>query len=452
MTSPTDRGDAAPSSPADPTEQKQPTAQSMSGVSGSSTSETARRRVWWRGTAPQRPCDPHWHAALWRETAAPAVPRPLNAPALGAKPDQELKDAQPKPPAPQAAAATDEASTAAAESAEETPQPADAPQPAASEEPPRKQSKKQGGGVPMLPPTRDRVAVPSVRAGLSEELELESSRSIGGQSIDQVIAEESKGTPKELEPDTRHRGPVIAVHRDNVFVDLGGRQQGVVQLKNFAEPPEVGTVLEVSVAKFDAAEGLYELTLPGGTVSVGDWSEVTEGMIVEARVTGHNKGGLECEVNQLRGFIPASQVSLYRVEDLAQFVGQKFTCVVTEANPEKRNLVLSRRAVLEREKAAAKESVLASLEVGKTLEGTVRSLQNFGAFVDLGGVDGLVHISQLSWDRLKHADEVSASRPEDQGQDPEDRSRDRQDRPRLPRSVRESLGERRTRLPDPQHA
>ena len=137
-----------------------------------------------------------------------------------------------------------------------------------------------------------------------------------------------------------------------------------MQLKNFAEPPEPGAVLDVVVSRFNAAEGLYELVLPGGAVDVGDWSEVAEGMVVEARVTGHNKGGLECEVNRLRGFIPASQVSMYRVEDLAQFVDQKFACVITEANPEKRNLVLSRRAVLEREKAEAKEKLMAELEVG----------------------------------------------------------------------------------------
>ncbi len=258
----------------------------------------------------------------------------------------------------------------------------------------------------MSVPSRDKVAVPSVRGSLSEELELEYLQALGDRSIDDVIADESKGVPVELEADSRHRGRVIAVHRDNVFVDLGTLQQGVVGLKNFAEPPEIGTVLEVAVSKFNPAEGLYELTLPGGAVSIGDWSEVSEGLVVEARVTGHNKGGLECEVNQLRGFIPASQASMYRVENLEQFVGEKWACVVTEANPEKRNLVLSRRAVLEREKAAAKENLLAALEVGKTLEGTVRSLQNFGAFVDLGGIDGLVHISQLSWDRIRHADEV----------------------------------------------
>ncbi len=129
-------------------------------------------------------------------------------------------------------------------------------------------------------------------------------------------------------------------------------------------------------------------------------------MVVEARVTGHNKGGLECEVSSLRAFIPASQISLYRVEDLSQFVGQKFNCVVTQADPAKRNLVLSRRGILEREKAEAKANLMSQLEVGQVREGVVRSLQEFGAFVDLGGVDGLIHISQLSWDRLRHASEA----------------------------------------------
>ena len=154
-----------------------------------------------------------------------------------------------------------------------------------------------------------------------------------------------------------------------MFVEIGGRQQGLLPLKNFADPPEPGTMLDVMVSRFNAADGLYELVLPGATVDVGDWSEVAEGMVVEARVTGHNKGGLECEVNRLRGFIPASQVSMYRVEDLAQFVDQKFACVITEANPDKRNLVLSRRAMLEREKAEAKEKLMAELEVGQIARG-----------------------------------------------------------------------------------
>ena len=169
---------------------------------------------------------------------------------------------------------------------------------------------------------------------------------------------------------------------------------------------EIDAEVRVRVVRFNREDGLYELTRPGAAADVGDWSELEEGMIVEAKVTGHNTGGLECEVNRIRGFIPVSQIALYRVEDLAQFVDEKFTCLVTEANPERRNLVLSRRAMLEREKEEARQSLLASLEPGQVREGVVRKLVDFGAFVDLGGVDGLLHVSQLAWSRVNHPSEV----------------------------------------------
>jgi small subunit ribosomal protein S1 len=111
-------------------------------------------------------------------------------------------------------------------------------------------------------------------------------------------------------------------------------------------------------------------------------------------------------VNHIRGFIPASQIALYHVEHLEEFVDQKLTCLVTEANPRRRNLVLSRRAVLEREREEARRALLESLEPGQVREGVVRKLVDFGAFVDLGGVDGLLHISQLSWGRVKHPSDV----------------------------------------------
>ncbi len=304
----------------------------------------------------------------------------------------------PAEPRAEVAATEDEARVA------ETAEPAAEPNRPAHDKPRRPQQHK--AAPPVAPPAAEKVQVPSLRGELSPDLETEYLEALGGQSLDDIIAGESAGSAVELALESRHQGRVVAIHRDDVFFDVGARQQGVIPLKNFAAAPEIGAAFDVVVGRFDPAEGLYELVLPGGAVDVGDWSEVAEGMIVEARVTGHNKGGLECEVSRLRGFIPASQVSMYRVEDFSEFVDQKFACVVTEANPEKRNLVLSRRAVLERERAEAKEKLLAALEVGQTHEGTVRSLQNFGAFVDLGGIDGLIHISQLSWDRVKHADEV----------------------------------------------
>ena len=123
-------------------------------------------------------------------------------------------------------------------------------------------------------------------------------------------------------------------------------------------------MVQVVVQRLNPEDGLYELSLPNKAVQVDDWSDLVEGALVEVRVTGHNTGGLECEVNHIRGFIPISQVSLYRVEDLAPYVDQRLTCVITEADPERRNLVLSRRAVLEREKEQAREQMLNSLRPG----------------------------------------------------------------------------------------
>jgi small subunit ribosomal protein S1 len=209
-----------------------------------------------------------------------------------------------------------------------------------------------------------------------------------------------------LESDSRHTAKIIAVRKDDVFVELGGREQGILPLHLFTEPPVVGGTLKVVVQKLNKEDGLYELSLPGMAAHVEDWSDLREGTLVDARVTAHNPGGLECTVNNIRGFIPFSQVALYRVETLDEFVGQTLTCVVTEANPDRRNLVLSRRAVLEREKAEAKQKTMEALAPGQVHEGLVRKLMDFGAFVDIGGVDGLLHISQLAWGRVKHPSEV----------------------------------------------
>jgi small subunit ribosomal protein S1 len=155
-----------------------------------------------------------------------------------------------------------------------------------------------------------------------------------------------------------------------------------------------------------ADEGLYDLTIPGAAIEAADWSEIEEGAVVEASVTAANTGGLECKVGNIRGFIPASQIAPYRVENMAEYVGQKVLCVVNEANERRGNLILSRRAVLERERQEQKAQRLAAIEVGSPVKGTVRKITDFGAFVDIGGLDGLLHISQLSWERIKHPSEV----------------------------------------------
>ena len=261
-----------------------------------------------------------------------------------------------------------------------------------------------------LPPVAPKtVPTPSVREKLSPELEEELAAALGDASLDEMLGgEKSSSTKTEIETETESRQTVrvVKVHRDDVFVEIGEHHQGVIPLKQFAEPPEPGTMVEAIVNSFNGEDGLYELTIPGAAVDVGDWSQVSEGIVVDAVVTGHNKGGLECEVSKLRAFMPISQIALYRVDDIEQFVGEKLTCVVLEANPEKRNLVLSHRAFLERQREEQKEKLLEELAAGQTREGVVRRLLDFGAFVDLGGVDGLIPIGQMSWERIKHPSEL----------------------------------------------
>ena len=247
------------------------------------------------------------------------------------------------------------------------------------------------------------VSVPSLNDDLDQEVEA----ALAGMSIDEMIAGQDKAAGEvELEADTRRRGIVMRVHRDDVFFSLGARHEGIASLKQFKEPPNPGDQLDVIVNSFNGDEGLYELRIPGASVAVGDWSDVAEGSVVEARVTGSNTGGLECQVNNIRGFVPASQISLARVENFGDYVGQKLLCVATEVNERRGNLVLSHRALLEREREEERQKLLEQIEVGQTREGVVRSLRDFGAFVDLGGVDGLVHISKMSWDRVEHPSDV----------------------------------------------
>ncbi len=186
--------------------------------------------------------------------------------------------------------------------------------------------KKSKFEIPMLPVGK--VETPNLRADLPPELEAELQAALGDQSLEELIASESgtgpgavTGEPLELE--SRHSARVARIFRDNVFVDLGGRNQGVTTLHMLPAEPQIGDTLEVVVTKFNAEDGLYEVSPVGASVQVGDWSDIAEGITVEARITGHNKGGLECEVNKIRGFIPAGQISIYRVENFEEFVGQK---------------------------------------------------------------------------------------------------------------------------------
>ena len=272
--------------------------------------------------------------------------------------------------------------------------------PAAAAAPPEVESPPTKSASP--PPSK-----PSIHEPISQDLEEEIESVLGNTSLDELISEESGTQPgQQLEDNSRHQGIVIRSHGEHIFVSIGTGQEGVLPAKQLDKPPEQGAQLEVIVRSLNVEEGLYDLAVPGAAIEVENWSDLKNGVVVEARITGANTGGLECMVNQIRGFIPASQIGVFRVENFADYIGTKLPCVVTESNRRKKNLVLSHRAMLEREAETNRAEKLAEFKIGQTVEGVVRSMKDFGVFVDLGGIDGMVHVSQLSWERVQHPKEV----------------------------------------------
>jgi len=272
---------------------------------------------------------------------------------------------------------------------------------------PRIAGDKPAAKRPQAAPT-SRVAIPNTRHALPDDIQAELDAELAAADVEAMLSGPA-GMANRAEPLTDGasvQGQVLKIHDDNVFIALGGPDEGVVAFEQFATEPAVGDSVEVLIRGVSREDGLYALGLPGSTIEASDWEDVDEGSVVEVTVTGSNAGGLECKVGGAKGFIPISQISEYRVEDTSEFVDQKFRCVVTEANQERGNLVLSRRAILEREREEKRKEQLEEVEVGDELEGTVRTIKDFGAFVDLGALEGLIHISKLSWDRVKHPSEV----------------------------------------------
>jgi small subunit ribosomal protein S1 len=166
-------------------------------------------------------------------------------------------------------------------------------------------------------------------------------------------------------------------------------------------------MIEVVVEKVDTEEGLIQLNLPRGVRrSAGNWESVAEGQTVDCMVVKTNKGGLEVGIGSLRGFMPASQVDLGFVPDLEQYVGQKLTVQITEVNPKKRRLIVSRRTILELERKDLEAELWTKLAVGQTHTGQVKTIKDYGAFVDIGGVDGFLHIGEISHSRIRHPSDV----------------------------------------------
>ena len=211
-------------------------------------------------------------------------------------------------------------------------------------------------------------------------------------------------------------GTVVRVDKDEVLVDIGYKSEGVIPVAelsirrsvNPADEVSVGDEIDALVLTKEDAEGRLILSKKRARFELA-WKQIEaaseSGEPVIGRVIEVVKGGLILDLG-VRGFLPASLVDIRRVQDLDEFLGKELRCKVIELNRSRNNVVLSRRAVLEDERKEQRQAILDRLAPGDVVEGTISNIVDFGAFVDLDGMDGLIHISELSWTHVNHPSEV----------------------------------------------
>jgi small subunit ribosomal protein S1 len=212
------------------------------------------------------------------------------------------------------------------------------------------------------------------------------------------------------------RGKVVRVDKDEVLIDIGYKSEGVIPVSelsirrsvNPADEVQLGDEIDALVMTKEDAEGRLILSKKRARFEMA-WKRIEEaaesGEPVEGTVIEVVKGGLILDLG-VRGFLPASLVDIRRVQDLDEFMGQTLRCKVIELNRSRNNVVLSRRAVLEEERKEMRQAILDRLSPGDVVTGTISNIVDFGAFVDLEGIDGLIHISELSWSHVNHPSEL----------------------------------------------
>jgi small subunit ribosomal protein S1 len=203
------------------------------------------------------------------------------------------------------------------------------------------------------------------------------------------------------------KGRIANIGSQDVLIDFGGKSLGAMALAEFGsdEKYSVGDAIEVMLVGEDARSGLLSVSRKKAR-QTALLRTIKPGMIVEGSVTGMNKGGLEVNVQGLRAFIPASQVDLHFVKDISDLIGKTIKAEVTKFDAADENIVLSRRKYQMQEAALVKDKVFAELELGQVRKGVVRGLTDYGAFVDLGGIDALLHVTDMSWGRVNKAEDV----------------------------------------------
>ncbi|MFQ6757211.1 MAG: 30S ribosomal protein S1 [Deltaproteobacteria bacterium] len=226
-------------------------------------------------------------------------------------------------------------------------------------------------------------------------------------SFAEMFQETAATTKERLRPGQKIEATVVRIAREWIFLDLGAKSEGAVAKNEFTDAEGNLTVAEgdrvqVYFLSEKNNERLFTAKVSGGAVA-GHLDEACQnGIPVEGTVTGETKGGFEVRFSgSVRAFCPFSQMEMRRIENAEEYIGKKFAFRITKFGEHGKNIVVSRRALLEEERAQQKEGLQESLAVGQTVKGVITSIRDFGAFVDIGGIEGLIPVSEIAWGRIE---------------------------------------------------
>lgn len=234
-----------------------------------------------------------------------------------------------------------------------------------------------------------------------------------GQTTEEQLADAMGSTVGEVAPNAIVKGKIIRILEDGtVFVDAGYKSEGRIPLDEFENPEAVtpGMEVECLVEAIDDEDGYIELSKRKAD-RIRGWEKIiethAEGDVVEGEIVKKIKGGLLVEIG-VPVFLPASQVDIRRVGDIGEWIGQHVRARIIKIDEERMNIVVSRRKLIEEEREKLKTELLAEIDEGQIRTGVVKNIAEFGVFVDLGGLDGLLHITDMSWGRINHPSEMVA--------------------------------------------
>lgn len=238
-----------------------------------------------------------------------------------------------------------------------------------------------------------------------------------GDSAEELLLDSLEDANKQFDVNQIVEGKIVEINDEFVVVDVGFKSEGAIPKNEWEEgepPPEIGQTIKVLIEEVEDQNNLEEarnmISLSKRKAEkIIQWenmmASVQEGQVVTGTVTRKIKGGLLVDIG-VNVFLPASQVDIRRPNDIGDYIGRVVQCEVLKIDEARRNIVVSRRSLIEKQREEDREHLMAELEVGQIRKGVVKNIADFGAFVDLGGIDGLLHITDMSWERIGHPTEM----------------------------------------------